>query len=98
MLEKRSRSWRARGTGEVIVDHGRHYTVENVAFTRGRPNPVPVLVSGFGPKATDLAARIADGYVNTKPDKELVQRTRVAVGGPKAAGVKISGEPTRTNA
>jgi G6PDH family F420-dependent oxidoreductase len=48
------------------------------------------LISGFGPKATDLAAKIGDGYINTSPDEELVQRYVDGGGqGPKAAGVKI---------
>jgi hypothetical protein len=31
---------------------------------------IPVYVSGFGPMATTLAARIGDGYVNASPSKD----------------------------
>jgi G6PDH family F420-dependent oxidoreductase len=48
------------------------------------------MVSGFGPKATSLAARIGDGYINTSPDAELVRRYVEEGGaGPKAAGLKV---------
>jgi G6PDH family F420-dependent oxidoreductase len=51
-------------------------------------------VSGFGPKATDLAAEIGDGYVSTSPDAELVDRYRSAGGkGPAAAGFKVCWGP-----
>ena len=36
----------------------------------------PIYVSGFGPKAIDLAARIGDGFVTVGPDAESVQRFR----------------------
>jgi G6PDH family F420-dependent oxidoreductase len=53
---------------------------------------VEVLVSGFGPKATDLAARIGDGYVSTMPNGDLVSRFRSAGGGDKTcqAGFKAA--------
>jgi G6PDH family F420-dependent oxidoreductase len=36
----------------------------------------PILISGFGPKSIDLAARIGDGYVTVGPDAESVQQFR----------------------
>jgi len=33
-------------------------------------------VSGFGPLATDLAARIGDAYTTTSPDPEMLKRFR----------------------
>ena len=48
-------------------------------------------VSGFGPKATDLAARIGDGYISTQSDPELVTRFKEATGGkPAQAGAKVA--------
>jgi G6PDH family F420-dependent oxidoreductase len=53
-------------------------------------------MSGFGPKATDLAARIADGYVSTRPDKELLDRYRSNGGrGTASAGVKVCWGPDK---
>jgi G6PDH family F420-dependent oxidoreductase len=48
-------------------------------------------VSGFGPKSTDLAARIGDGYISTMPDGELVKRFKDGSGGkPAGAGAKVA--------
>ncbi|HEX5618802.1 MAG TPA: LLM class flavin-dependent oxidoreductase, partial [Solirubrobacteraceae bacterium] len=50
----------------------------------------PILVSGFGPKAIDLAARIGDGFCTTAPDKDAIDRYRSAGGtGPVHAGTKV---------
>jgi hypothetical protein len=34
--------------------------------------PPDILVSGFGPKSTQLAARIGDGYMPVSPDADMV--------------------------
>lgn len=52
-------------------------------------------VSGFGPKATRLAARIGDGYMSTVPDRQLVALHRASGGrGPVQGGVKVAWAPT----
>jgi alkanesulfonate monooxygenase SsuD/methylene tetrahydromethanopterin reductase-like flavin-dependent oxidoreductase (luciferase family) len=52
--------------------------------------PPPILVSGFGPQAIKLAARIGDGFCTTSPDKEAVDRYRSEGGrGPVHAGTKV---------
>ncbi len=90
MLEEAVEVIRAMWTGDVITHHGRHYTVENARLYSLPSTPPPVYVSGFGPKATKLAARIGDGYVNTSPDRELLSLyTSEGGSGPKAAGVKV---------
>jgi G6PDH family F420-dependent oxidoreductase len=90
MLEEAVEVMRALWTGEVVSHRGTHYTVENARIYTLPQQPPPVYVSGFGPKATDVAARIGDGYVNTSPSKELVQRYVDGGGkGPKMAGMKV---------
>ena len=90
MLEEAIDVMRALWTGEVVTHHGRHYTVENARIYSLPAEPPPIMMSGFGPKATDVAARVADGYISTSPDRELVQRYVEHGGnGPKAAGVKV---------
>ncbi len=90
MLEEAVEVIRLLWSGEEITHRGRHYTVENARLYSRPESPPPVIVSGFGPKATDLAARIGDGYASTKPDKELVDRYRAAGGsGTTQAGVKV---------
>jgi G6PDH family F420-dependent oxidoreductase len=90
MLEEAVDVIRQLWTGEITTRHGPHYTVENARIYSLPNTPPPIMVSGFGPKATDLAARIGDGYINTSPDAELVRRYVDGGGrGPKAAGVKV---------
>jgi alkanesulfonate monooxygenase SsuD/methylene tetrahydromethanopterin reductase-like flavin-dependent oxidoreductase (luciferase family) len=61
--------------------------------------PSKILVSGFGPKATSLAARVGDGYVTTSPDKELIGQFRAEHGkGPVHAGAKVCFGPDRDEA
>ncbi len=70
--------------------HGAHYTVENARIYDLPDEPPSILVSGFGPKAIELAARIGDGYCTTSPDKEAIDLYRSAGGiGPVHAGTKV---------
>ena len=55
----------------MVTHHGRYYTVENARIYSMPDSPPPILVSAFGPDATDVAARIGDGFVTVQPDKEL---------------------------
>jgi G6PDH family F420-dependent oxidoreductase len=90
MLEEAVEVMRKLWTGEIVTHHGPHYTVENARLYSLPMSPPPVFVSGFGPKATRLAARIGDGYVNTSPDQELIELYDSEGGrGPKAAGLKV---------
>lgn len=90
MLEEAIAVIRDLWTGEKISHRGPHYTVENARIYSLPQAPPPILISGFGQKSTDLAARIGDGYINTKPDAELVRRFVDRGGkGLKAAGMKV---------
>jgi G6PDH family F420-dependent oxidoreductase len=90
MLEEAVEVMRALWTGEVVRHRGRHYTVDTARIYTLPEQGVPVMVSGFGPKATEVAARIGDGYVSTSPDSELVSLYRKNGGsGPAQAGVKV---------
>jgi G6PDH family F420-dependent oxidoreductase len=76
--------------GETVTHRGEHYTVDAARIFSLPEQPPPILISGFGPEATDLAARIGDGWVTTKPDGELLKRYRDAGGkGLTQAGTKI---------
>ena len=61
MLEEAIDISRALGTGERVNHHGTHYTVEDARLYTRPADPVPILVSAFGPKALSLAARVGDG-------------------------------------
>jgi len=77
-------------SGETVTHRGTHYTVDAARIFSLPETPPPVLVSGFGPQATKLAARIGDGYINVQPDGDLVATYRNEGGkGPTHGGMKI---------
>src|SRR5204862_4759776 len=80
--------------GKVVPRHDEHYTVENARLYTTPDGEVPVIVSAFGPEATDVAARIGDGLVTTSPDGDLLSRYRDQGGrGPTLATVKVCWGP-----
>lgn len=67
-------------TGDTITHRGTHYTVD-AARIFSLPDQLPaLLVSGFGPKAAELAGHIGDGYMNVQPDRDMVKAFRDAGG------------------
>ena len=90
MLEEAVEVIRLLWQGGDQSHHGRHYTVENARVYDLPAEPPPILVSGFGPKAIELAARIGDGFCTTSPDKDAIDRYRSEGGkGPVHAGTKV---------
>jgi G6PDH family F420-dependent oxidoreductase len=73
-------------TGKEITHRGEHYTVENARVYTAPEDPVPVLVSAFGPKALALAAEIGDGWVTTSADADQLATYRDKGGQGPAAG------------
>jgi len=91
MLEEAVAVIRELWAGGQVSHRGRHYTVENARLYTLPDEPPPILMSGFGPKSVDVAARIADGYVTTGADAELVERFRSSGGdGLVQSGTKVS--------
>jgi len=97
MLEEAVEVIRALFTGEVVHHLGEHYEVDHARLYTLPEQPVPIYMSGFGPMSAKLAGRIADGFINTKPDAELVRAFQEAGGRnkPAAAGLKVCWAPTR---
>jgi G6PDH family F420-dependent oxidoreductase len=94
MLEEAIEVMRLLWQGGQQSHRGRHYTVENARLYTLPDEPPPVLVSGFGPKAVDLAARVADGYCAVMPEKEFVERYRSGGGkGIIQGGAKVCWGP-----
>ncbi|MFF7258989.1 LLM class F420-dependent oxidoreductase [Streptomyces sp. NPDC008159] len=91
MLEESIQIMRRLFTGEEVTHHGPHYTVENARLYTVPDEPVPIDISGFGPKAAGLAARIGDGFITMGPDEEMVTRYRKGGGGGKlvSGGTKV---------
>jgi G6PDH family F420-dependent oxidoreductase len=80
MLEEAVELLRLLWEGKETTFEGEHYIVENARIYNLPERPLPVMVSGFGPKAAELAGRIGDGFVNTSPAKELVDTFKQAGG------------------
>jgi G6PDH family F420-dependent oxidoreductase len=91
MLEEAIEVMRELWTGEVVSREGKHYRVRHARIYTLPERPPPILVSGFGPKSVDLAARVGDGYVTTAPDADSIERFRGSGGEGKLvqAGAKV---------
>ena len=77
-------------TGDVVTHQGKHFTVHDAKLWTRPEQPPEILMSGFGPVATELAARIADGWITTQPDQEGMSVYRQSGGtGRTQAGLKI---------
>jgi G6PDH family F420-dependent oxidoreductase len=91
MLEEAVGVIRELHTGREVSHHGRYFTVEEARLYTVPDQPVPIYISGFGPRSVELAARIGDGYCTTAPDAGMVQRFRDSGGGskPVQGGMKV---------
>ncbi len=90
MLEEGVAIMRQLWQGGITNHVGTHYRVENARLYSLPEQPPPVLMSAFGPKATAVAARIADGFISTAPDASGIERYRSEGGtGPAQAGMKV---------
>jgi len=90
MLEEAIDVMRKLWTGEEVTHRGRYYTVENARIYSLPASPPKVLVSGFGPRAVELAARVGDGFVTVQPDTSALERYRSHGGsGPTVAALKV---------
>jgi G6PDH family F420-dependent oxidoreductase len=91
MLEEAILIMRRLFTGEEISHYGSHYRVENARLYTVPDEPVQIDISGFGPAATALAARVGDGFITMTPDEEMVTRFRKGGGHakPVMGGTKV---------
>jgi G6PDH family F420-dependent oxidoreductase len=91
MLEEAVEVIRKLWTGEFVDHRGTYYTVEQARLYTVPDTPPQIHISGFGPKATTVAARIGDGYVTTSPDQDLIKvfRDNGGAGKPLQAGYKV---------
>jgi G6PDH family F420-dependent oxidoreductase len=102
MLEEAVHVIRQLWRGGQQEHRGRHYTVENAELFSLPDEPPPIHVSGFGPKAIAVAARIGDGFMNVEPDAEALTRYRegggrgTAHGGCKVCWAATEAEGVRT--
>jgi G6PDH family F420-dependent oxidoreductase len=93
MLEEAVEVIRALWSGETVSHSGEHYTVDTARIYTLPERPPAIYVSAFGPKALEVAARIGDGFITTKPDGESVAEFRRLKGddrAPTMAGLKVA--------
>jgi G6PDH family F420-dependent oxidoreductase len=91
MLEEAVDVMRKLFTGDQVTYRGKYYTVETARLYTLPERPPQIYMSAFGPKALEVAARIADGYISTSPDADLLKQWRDSGGGDKPAqgGLKV---------
>jgi G6PDH family F420-dependent oxidoreductase len=91
MLEEAVQIIRALWTGAMMHAHrGRHYTVDDARVFTRPPAPPPIVVSGLGPRAAEMAGRIGDGYMHVRPEAGLVEAFRRAGGEGKPCYGKLN--------
>jgi G6PDH family F420-dependent oxidoreductase len=85
MLEEAIHLMRELWEGGFVDHDGEYYTVENARIYTLPDEPVPIYVSGFGAKSVQLAGRVGDGYISTRPDADAVAKFREGAGADKPA-------------
>jgi len=103
MLEESIEVLRGLWEGRQFSHYGEHYAVENARIYTLPETPPPIIVSGFGPKAIELAARVGDGFCTVGPDADAVTQFRrdgggngVVQGGTKVCFGPDAGECVKT--
>ncbi|HEY7489139.1 MAG TPA: TIGR03557 family F420-dependent LLM class oxidoreductase [Streptosporangiaceae bacterium] len=100
MLEEAVGVMRRLWTGELVTHRGDHYDVDTARIYTLPDEPPPIYMSGFGEAAAKLAGRLADGFICTMPDADLVRMFRVSggEGKPNQGAVKVCYGPDRDQA
>src|SRR3954454_16480073 len=99
MLQEAVELMRELWRGETVDHDGKHYVVENARIYTLPSKPPDVLVSGFGPKAIEVAARIGDGFITTSPSADDIAAYRKHGGkGRTQGGVKVCWHEDRQQA
>src|SRR5579884_1909646 len=74
MLEEAVAIMRKLWEGGYQTYWGKFFNLDAARIYTLPENSIPVIVSGMGPKATELAGKIGDGFVTTSPNKDLVKK------------------------
>lgn len=80
MLEEALEVIRALWTGESTTHRGKYYTVEDARIYDLPKEPIRVLISAFGEKSAELAARVGDGLWTTGIKSDVIEAYRSAGG------------------
>lgn len=90
MLEEAIEVIRKLFGGDYETYRGEHYTVEQLKLYDAPDPPAPIVVGAKAKNAAELAAKHADGTMNTTPDAEIVAQYR-ASGGTGPVYGKVTG-------
>jgi G6PDH family F420-dependent oxidoreductase len=80
MLDEAIAVIRELWTGDQVSFEGEYFTVENARVYDAPTIEIPIVVSAFGPKAADLAARIGDGLWTTGGASDTIDDWKSAGG------------------
>ncbi|HKF13759.1 MAG TPA: TIGR03557 family F420-dependent LLM class oxidoreductase [Gaiellaceae bacterium] len=73
MLEEAIEIMRLLWQGGEQTHRGDFYDVEQARLYTLPDEPVPIAVAAAKPKAAELAARVGDAFINTAPDREVIE-------------------------
>lgn len=95
-LEVIRKLWRGRLTNH----RGRYFTVENARIYTLPAEPPPILVAAGGPRSTELAGRVGDGFFGLVPDPEVIAAFERAggAGKPRFGQVHVCWAPDEAEA
>ncbi len=90
MLDEAVTVIREMWTGETVDWKGDYFKVENARLFDPPRRSIPIVVSGFGTDAAELAGRIGDGLFSHGTSSEFIDAYRHAGGtGPRYAQINI---------
>ena len=96
MLAEALKVMRELWKGDVVDFHGTYFTVENARIYDAPDDPIPVVVSAFGPKAAEVAAKEGDGIWMTSPRDDVLKAFADAAGrGPRIGQVTVCWAPSK---
>lgn len=99
MLEEALEVIRALWTGESVTHRGRYFTVEDARVFDLPERPPPVVISAFGPRATELAATAGDGLWVTGSSAKTIGMYREKGGqGPVWTQLSLCWDPDQDTA
>lgn len=90
MLDEAIEIMRRLWSGDTVDFRGSYYEVENARLFDAPSERIPLIVSGFGEAAAQLAGRRGDGYFGHSPDASVIGAYRDAGGsGPMYAQLNL---------
>ncbi|GHD15982.1 LLM class F420-dependent oxidoreductase [Nocardiopsis kunsanensis] len=91
MLEEAVEVMRRLWTGKLVTHRGEYYDLDTARiYTLPEESP-QIFMAAFGPKATTLAANVADGLIQVAPSPDTIEmfRARGGAGKPVQGGLKV---------